>query len=37
MENNYNDDLLPEITSLIKIVEELVNSGVLASLDIYSY
>jgi hypothetical protein len=37
MENSYNDDLIPEITSLVKIVEELVSNGVLASLDIYSY
>ena len=37
IENQYNNDLLPEISSLVKIVEELVNTGVLASLDIYSY
>jgi len=37
IENHYNDDLIPEITSLVKIVEELVSNGVLASLDIYSY
>ena len=37
VENHYNDDLLIEINSLSKIVDELMNSGVLASLDIYSY
>jgi hypothetical protein len=37
IENHYNNDLMPEITSLVKIVEKLVNTGVLASLDIYSY
>jgi hypothetical protein len=37
IENHYNDDLMPEIISLLKIVEELMDSGVLASLDIYSY
>lgn len=37
IENHYNDDLIPEIASLVEIVEKLVNTGVLASLDIYSY
>ena len=37
IENQYNDDLIPEIASLVETVEELVNTGVLASLDIYSY
>ena len=37
IENHYNDDLIPEITSLVETVEKLVSNGVLASLDIYSY
>mgnify|MGYP000025755897 FL=1 len=37
VDNHYNDDLIPEMISLVKTVDELVNNGVLASLDIYSY
>jgi hypothetical protein len=37
VENHYNDDLIPEMISLVKTVDELVSNGVLASLDIYSY
>ena len=37
VENSYNDDLIDEINSLSLITTELVDSGVLASLDIYSY
>jgi len=37
IQNHYNDDLIPEITSLVETVEKLVSNGVLATLDIYSY
>ncbi len=37
VDNHYNDDLLIEINSLVKSVDDLVTTGVLASLDIYSY
>ena len=37
IENPYNDDLLVEIKSLSDLIDSLVEKGVLASLDIYSY